>query len=136
MLHAGLDLSRKKLDVCLLSAEGEQLDQIAWPPDGDALRSLARRIEETYREPVRAVIESMTGARFVHDTLELADVLTSFRNEHGPPLALGTPASNVLVLLLGEPKLDHLRRRRQRIQHEGLRGQRWLTLLAARTPTF
>ena len=70
MLHAGLDLSRKKLDVCLLSAEGEQLDQLAWPPDGEALRSLARRIEETYREPVRAVIESMTGARFVHDTLE------------------------------------------------------------------
>jgi transposase len=34
------------------------------------LRSLAQRIEETYREPVRAVIESMTGARFVHDTLE------------------------------------------------------------------
>ncbi|MGH2832734.1 MAG: IS110 family transposase [Solirubrobacteraceae bacterium] len=70
MLHAGLDLSRKKLDVCLLSDEGEQLDQLAWPPDGDALRSLARCVEETYREPVHAVIESMTGARFVHDTLE------------------------------------------------------------------
>ena len=70
MLHAGLDLSRKKLDVCLLSGEGERLDQLAWPPDGDALRSLARRIEETYRDPVHAVIESMTGARFVHDTLE------------------------------------------------------------------
>jgi hypothetical protein len=37
MLHAGLDLSRKKLDVCLLSVEGERLDQLAWPPDGDAL---------------------------------------------------------------------------------------------------
>ena len=49
MLHAGLDLSRKKLDVCLLSAEGEQRDQLAWPPDGDALRSLARRITETHR---------------------------------------------------------------------------------------
>jgi transposase len=36
------------------------------------LRSLARRIEESYREPVCAVIESMTGARFVHDTLEQA----------------------------------------------------------------
>jgi hypothetical protein len=29
MLHAGLDLSRKKLDVCLLSDEGEHLDQLA-----------------------------------------------------------------------------------------------------------
>jgi hypothetical protein len=62
MLHAGLDLSRKKLDVCLLSESGEHLDQLATPPDADALRSLARRIEETHREPVCAVIESMTGA--------------------------------------------------------------------------
>jgi len=72
MLHAGLDLSRKKVDVCLLSERGEQLDQLAVPPDADALRGLARRIEESYRESVCAVIESMTGARFVHDTLEQA----------------------------------------------------------------
>jgi transposase len=72
MLHAGLDLSRRKVDVCLLSEQGERLAQLAVPPDADALRSLARRIEEGYREPVCAVIESMTGARFVHDTLEQA----------------------------------------------------------------
>src|SRR5215217_2122758 len=70
MLHAGLDLSRRKLDVCLLSESGEQLDQLAVPPDADALRTLAGRIDEAYREPVCAVIESMTGARLVHDTLE------------------------------------------------------------------
>ena len=70
MLHAGLDLSRKKVDVCLLGDEGEHLDQLAVPPDGDSLRTLARRIEETHAEPVCAAIESMTGARFVHDTLE------------------------------------------------------------------
>src|ERR687898_2239171 len=68
MLHAGLDLSRKKVDVCLLSEHGEHLDQLAVPPDVDSLRKLARRIEEVHREPVRA--ESMTGARIVHDTLE------------------------------------------------------------------
>ena len=72
MLHAGLDLSRKKVDVCLLSGQGEHLGQLVTPPDAEALRSFARRIEETYREPVCAVIESMTGARFVHDTLEQA----------------------------------------------------------------
>ena len=72
MLHAGLDLSRRKVDVCLLSEQGEQLGQLVTAPDGDALRSFARRIEETYREPVCAVVESMTGARFVHDTLEQA----------------------------------------------------------------
>ena len=27
MLHAGLDLSRRKLDVCLLSDQGELLDE-------------------------------------------------------------------------------------------------------------
>jgi transposase len=70
MLHAGLDLSRRKLDVCLLGDDGEHLDQLAVPPDVDSLKTLARRVEETYREPVCAVVESMTGARIVHDTLE------------------------------------------------------------------
>jgi transposase len=70
MLHAGLDLCRRKVDVCLLSGDGEHLDQLVAPPDADALRTLARRIEEVYREPVCAVVESMTGARLVHDTLE------------------------------------------------------------------
>ena len=70
MLHAGLDLSRKKVDVCLLSDEGEHLDQLIVPPEAGSLRALARRIEEVHAEPVCAVIESMTGARLVHDTLE------------------------------------------------------------------
>ena len=69
MLHAGLDLSRKRLDVCLLSDHGELVEELTAPPDGGGLRNLARRVE-AYEEPVRAVIESMTGARFVHDTLE------------------------------------------------------------------
>src|SRR5215203_3363292 len=72
MLHAGLDLSRKKLDVCLLSDRGEHLDQLAVPPDVESLKTLARRIDEVHAEPVRAVVESMTGARLVHDTLEAA----------------------------------------------------------------
>jgi DNA-binding SARP family transcriptional activator len=70
MLHAGLDLSRRKLDVCLLSNQGEHLDQLVVPPDVESLRTLARRIDEAHQEPVCAVVESMTGARLVHDTLE------------------------------------------------------------------
>jgi transposase len=70
MLHAGLDLSRRKVDVCLLSGDGEHLDQLAVPPDVDSLRTLAHRIAEVHRQPVCAVVESMTGARLVHDTLE------------------------------------------------------------------
>jgi transposase len=70
MLHAGLDLSRRKVDVCLLSGQGAHLDQLAVAPDVDSLRTLARRIGEVHRQPVSAVVESMTGARLVHDTLE------------------------------------------------------------------
>jgi transposase len=69
MLHAGLDLSRRRLDVCLLSDHAELLEQTAAPPDADGLRGLVARVAR-YRQPVRAVIESMNGARFVHDTLE------------------------------------------------------------------
>ena len=35
MLHAGLDLSRRKVDVCLLNDRGEQLDQLAVALDVD-----------------------------------------------------------------------------------------------------
>src|ERR1700730_7675605 len=69
MLHAGLDLSRKRLDVCLLSEHGELVEEFAAPPDADGLRGLVRHVRR-HGAPVRAVIESMTGARFVHDTLE------------------------------------------------------------------
>ena len=70
MLHAGLDLSRRKVDVCLPSEAGAHLDQLPTPPDAESLRRLARRIEEVHGQPVCAVVESMTGARLVHDTLE------------------------------------------------------------------
>jgi transposase len=69
MLHAGLDLSRKRLDVCLLSDQGELVEELTAFPDASGLKALAQRVEAE-GEPVRAVIESMTGARFVHDTLE------------------------------------------------------------------
>ncbi len=35
MLHAGLDLSRKKVDVCLLSEQAEIVEEFAAPPDVD-----------------------------------------------------------------------------------------------------
>jgi transposase len=69
MLHAGLDLCRRRVDVCLLNEAGEHLEQLAVPPDSDSL-TLARRIDDVHGGPVCAVVESMTGARLVHDTLE------------------------------------------------------------------
>ncbi len=71
MLYAGLDLSRKRLDVHLLDEEGRTVEVTAIRPDADALRTLAAHVGRHGQE-VAAAIESMTGARFVHDQLELA----------------------------------------------------------------
>ena len=67
MLHAGLDLSRKRLDVELVAEDGTRLPGTAAMPDVDSLRSLVRQVRACYDQPVRAAIESMTGARFIHD---------------------------------------------------------------------
>jgi transposase len=68
MLHVGLDLSRRRVDVCLISDQGELVGHFAAPADRDGLYGLTRRVA-VYDEPVRGVIESMNGARFVHDEL-------------------------------------------------------------------
>lgn len=67
MFHAGLDLSRKRINVCVIDTEGEVAGEFAVPADAEGLLGLVRRVGPVR---VRAVIESMSGARFVHDTLE------------------------------------------------------------------
>src|SRR5713226_7954093 len=69
MLYVGLDLSRKRLDWQALDREGERVAIGAVPPDRDGLAKPVQRLGDA---PVLAVIESMSGARFVHDRLELA----------------------------------------------------------------
>src|SRR5436305_9073447 len=71
MLYAFLDLRRKIIVFRLLDAEGATAEFGAAPPDVDGLDGLTRRLAQ-YRQPIRAAIESMNGARFVHDRLELA----------------------------------------------------------------
>jgi transposase len=71
MLYAGLDLSRHRLDVHLMNQAGEPVQVTTAPPDVDGLRGLARQTAG-FGEPVVAAIESMNGARFVHDQLEVA----------------------------------------------------------------
>ena len=71
MLYAGLDLSRQRLDVHVLDEDGRTIEVTAVRPDVDALRTLAAHVLRQGQE-VSAAIESMTGARFVHDTLEFA----------------------------------------------------------------
>ena len=69
MLYVGLDLSRKRLDWQALTGEGERVGIGAVPPDRGSLARLGQRLGDTR---VLAVIESMSGARFVHDQLELS----------------------------------------------------------------
>src|SRR3984893_10029821 len=69
MLYVGLDLSGKRVDVHALDATGQTILTTAVLPDRDGLRSLVRWFE-SFGEPVTGVVESMTGARFVHDELE------------------------------------------------------------------
>jgi hypothetical protein len=37
MLHVGLDLSRKRVEVCLITDQGELVDELAAPFDKDGL---------------------------------------------------------------------------------------------------
>jgi transposase len=70
MLDVGLDLSRKRLDWQALDSAGDWLANGAVPPDRDGLGRLPRQLGDAAQ--VLAVIESMSGARFVHDQLEQA----------------------------------------------------------------
>jgi transposase len=71
MLYAGMDLSRQRLDVHVLDEDGVTVAVTAVRPDADALRTLVAAVGRHGQE-VSAVIESMNGARFVHDQLERA----------------------------------------------------------------
>lgn len=70
MLYAGLDLSRQKLVVHVLNEAGETVTTTWVPPTRAGLRGLVGQVA-LYDREVTAVVESMTGGRFVHDELEL-----------------------------------------------------------------
>jgi len=101
MLYAGLDLSRKRLDFRLLDQAGETVEAGAAPPDADGLRALAGRVAR-FGEPVRAAIESMNGARFVHDQLEEAgwevEIADALKVKGLAPLACKTDRIDAWVL--------------------------------------
>ncbi len=101
MMHVGLDLSRKRLDVHVMNDEGDTVDTWGVLPDRDGLDALVRRLDK-YGEPVHAAIESMTGARFIHDELERAgwnvDVADAVRTKGLAPLACKTDKIDARVL--------------------------------------
>jgi transposase len=101
-LYVGLDLSRKRLDWHALAAGGELVGRGASPPDRDGLAHLAAEFEREHGGAVLAVIESMTGARFVHDQLELAGwdvrIADAQRAKGIAPLACKTDRIDAWVL--------------------------------------
>jgi transposase len=99
MLHVGLDLSRKRVDVHVLDERGETVWVGAVPPDADGLCGLVRRFAG---EGVLAAIESMNGARFVHDQLELGgwqvEIADAVKVKGLAPLACKTDRIDARVL--------------------------------------
>jgi transposase len=109
MLYAGLDLSRQRVDVHVLDEEGRTVEVTAATPDVLGLRELVARISR-YDDEVGAVIESMNGARFVHDQLELAgwdvEIADAVKVKGLAPLAAKTDKIDARVLAeLGRRKL-------------------------------
>jgi transposase len=100
MLHVGMDLSRHRLDVRVLEEGGATVAELAVAPTGPELRRLAARFG--LEGPVRAVIESMNGARFVHDTLELSgwdvEIADAVKVKGLAPLACKTDRIDAWVL--------------------------------------
>src|SRR6476620_3961215 len=72
VVHVGLDLSRTRLDVHVMDESGAPLAVTTALPEAGGLAALVGRIGAEFGGPVYAAIESMNGARFVHDQLELA----------------------------------------------------------------
>jgi transposase len=100
-LYVGLDLSRKRLDFHALCEEGTLVERGAVPADADGLARLVYRLSAHERR-VLAVIESMNGARFVHDQLELAgfevEIADAQRVKGLAPLACTTDRIDAWVL--------------------------------------
>jgi len=101
MLYAGLDLSRQRLDVHVLDEDGRTVEVTAVRPDVDALRTLVATIGR-HGQAVTAAIESMNGARFVHDQLELAgwdvEIADALKVKGLAPLAAKTDKIDAWVL--------------------------------------
>jgi transposase len=101
MLHVGLDLSRTRLDVHAMDETGTPVAVTTAAPDAGGLASLAYRLAE-HGQPVTAAIESMTGAGFVHDQLELlgwtVEIADAVKVRGFAPLACKTDKIDAWVL--------------------------------------
>lgn len=70
-MHVGMDLGRNSMAVAVLTDDRECVDEFSVRPDAGGLGRLVDRVAQSCSEgeTVEAVVESMTGARFVYDFL-------------------------------------------------------------------
>ena len=73
MLYAGLDLSRKRLDFCLLDQLGEKVEVGTAPPDADGLRSLTTRVGR-FGEPGMFVLGDENELRRLLEETDFAHI--------------------------------------------------------------
>ncbi|HVI37064.1 MAG TPA: IS110 family transposase [Gaiellales bacterium] len=97
----GWNLSRTRVDVHVMNEAGAPMLVTTAAPDAGGLASLAARIG-AFEQPVTAAIESMTGARFVHDQLELrgwqVEIADAVKVKGLAPLAAKTDKIDAWVL--------------------------------------
>jgi transposase len=97
-VYVGLDLSRKRLDWRAVDGRRELIAEGGLAPDRDGLARLVLGVGS----PAVGVIESMNGARFVHDQLELAGwdvkIADAVRVKGLAPLACKTDRIDARVL--------------------------------------
>jgi transposase len=100
MFYAGLDLSRKRIDVEVRDDDGVAVAITAVPADAGGLALLVERLAPL--GAVRAAIESMNGARFAHDQLELlgwdVEIADAQKTKGLAPLACKTDKIDAGVL--------------------------------------
>jgi hypothetical protein len=101
MLYVGLDLSRKRLHFHASARTALRSSAAPSPADRDGLARLVYRLGG-HDGDVAAVIESMNGARFVHDQLEAAgfdvEIADAQRVKGLAPLACKTDRIDAWVL--------------------------------------
>ena len=103
MLHAGLDLSRRKIDVCLLGEQGGTSTSSPSPPDVDSLRTLATNRRGRTRAGLRrGRVDDRRPARPRHAEQEGWDVeIADAQKVKGlAPLACKTDKIDSLVLAM------------------------------------
>src|SRR5436190_8637201 len=105
MLHAGLDLSRNRLDVCLLSDEGEILEEFKSPADLDGLGGLVRRVESDAGRTRKRVYFRSPAASRASAGLAYTSIRSAAVGEHVTAINFDLDAA--VSSASGDPNGDH-----------------------------